>query len=52
MRNGPLFETTPQQVSPEISRFCQGIVPGGVPVFVPVRPMAGAEAQSLPHQRR
>ena len=38
-----LFETTPQVVSQEISKFCEGIVPGGVPVFVPVRPVAGAE---------
>jgi hypothetical protein len=36
-------ETTPQVVSQEISKFCEGIVPGGVPVFVPVRPVAGAE---------
>ncbi len=38
-----LFETTPQGVSQEISKFCEGIVPGGVPVLVPVRPAPGAE---------
>jgi hypothetical protein len=37
------FETTPHVVSQEIGKFCEGIVPGGVPVFVPVRPVAGAE---------
>ena len=38
-----LFETTPQVVSQEIGKFCEGIVPGGVPAFVPVKPVAGAE---------
>lgn len=38
-----LFETTPQVVSQEIGKFCEGIVPGGVPVYVPVKPLAGAE---------
>ncbi len=42
--NSRLFdETTPHVVSQEIEKFCEDIVPGGVPVFVPVRPVAGAE---------
>lgn len=38
-----LFETTPQMVSQEIGKFCEDIVPGGIPAFVSVRPVAGAE---------
>lgn len=38
-----LFETTPQVVSQEIGKFCEGVVPGGTPVLVPVRPASGAE---------
>jgi hypothetical protein len=38
-----LFETTPQVVSREIEDFCEGVVPGGTSVLVPVKPGPGAE---------
>lgn len=43
MKSGLIDERTPQVMSQEIGKFCEGIVPGGIPVFVPVRPAPGAE---------
>lgn len=43
VETSPLFETTPQEINQEIQRFCNVVVAGGVPAFVPVEPVYGAE---------
>lgn len=34
--------TTPTEITPSVSQFCQQLVPGAEPVWVPVRPTPGA----------
>lgn len=43
MSKSVIFETTPKEVTEEITRFCESIVPGQKPVFVPVKPQSGAK---------
>jgi len=37
-----LFETTPAEITSEITAFCNSVAPGSQPVYVPVRPQPEA----------